>query len=114
MESWLLRHGADPNQKCLIDLTPLSYAVHYASISNIKLFLGNGGDTQQRQLLFHALDRESEVFEVLTLLLKEGAPLRRVGIRGGLSVSVGFSSVIANLVKYTKISPECIGRISFE
>ncbi|KAJ5373406.1 hypothetical protein N7517_005412 [Penicillium concentricum] len=27
------------------------------------------------QLLFHALDRESEVFEVLTLLLKEGAPL---------------------------------------
>lgn len=39
---------------------------------------------------------------------------RRVGIRGGLSVSVGFSSVIANLVKYTKISPECIGRISFE
>lgn len=40
----------------------------------IKLFLGNGGDTQQGQLLFHALDRESEVLEVLTLLLKEGAP----------------------------------------
>lgn len=75
MVSWLLRHGADPNQKCVIDLTPLSYAVHYAPISNIKLFLGNGGEAQQGQLLFHALDRESEVFEVLTLLLKEGAPL---------------------------------------
>ncbi|KOS44424.1 hypothetical protein ACN38_g4651 [Penicillium nordicum] len=74
MVSWLLRYGADPNQKCQIDLTPLSYAVHYAPVSNIKLFLGNGGDTQQGQLLFHAMDRESEVIEVLTLLLKEGAP----------------------------------------
>ncbi|KAJ5926872.1 hypothetical protein N7516_008645 [Penicillium verrucosum] len=32
MVSWLLRHGADPNQKCQIDLTPLSYAVHYAPV----------------------------------------------------------------------------------
>ncbi|KAJ5800872.1 uncharacterized protein N7518_002940 [Penicillium psychrosexuale] len=75
MVLWLLRHGADLNQTCLIDLTPLSYAVHYAPISNIKLFLDNGGDTQQGQLLFHALNREAEVIEVLTLLLKEGAPL---------------------------------------
>lgn len=75
MMLWLLGQGADPNQKCRIDLTPLSYAVHYAPISNIELLLSRGGDTQQGQLLFHALDREAEVIEVLALLLKEGAPL---------------------------------------
>ena len=75
MMLWLLGHGADPNQRCLIDLTPFSYAVHYAPISNIKLLLGSGGDTKQGQLLFHALERETEIIEVLSLLLREGAPL---------------------------------------
>ncbi|KAJ6016261.1 hypothetical protein N7540_010852 [Penicillium herquei] len=75
MISWLLGHGADPNQKCLIDLTPLSRAVHKAPISNIELLFDNGGDATQGQLLFYALNREAEVIEVLTLLLKKGAPL---------------------------------------
>jgi len=72
---WLLDHGADPNQRCEIDLTPLSYAIKYAPISNIKLLLGRGGYIHQGQLLFHALERKSEIIEVLQLLLTEGASL---------------------------------------
>lgn len=75
MTIWLLDRGANPNQQCEIDLTPLSYAVKYASISIIKLLFSRGGNIQQGQLLFHALERESEVIEVLQLLLSEGASL---------------------------------------
>jgi ankyrin repeat protein len=75
MMNWLLDRGPDPNKRCGIHLTPLSYAVKYASIPNMKLLLGSGGNTQQGQLLFHALERKSEIIEVLRLLLKEGASL---------------------------------------
>lgn len=75
LTTWLLDRGADPNQQCAIDLTPLSYAIRYAPISIIGLLLRRGGNVQQGQLLFHALERESRVIEVLQLLLQEGAPL---------------------------------------
>lgn len=75
MVIWLLDHGADPNQRCEIDLTPLSYAVKYAPVSNIKLLLGRGGHIHQGQLLFHALERKSETIDVLQFLLREGASL---------------------------------------
>ncbi|KAJ6185950.1 hypothetical protein N7519_007251 [Penicillium mononematosum] len=35
MTSWLLDHGANPNKRCEIDCTPLSYAVQLAPISVI-------------------------------------------------------------------------------
>ncbi|KAJ5372909.1 hypothetical protein N7517_004915 [Penicillium concentricum] len=69
MTIWLLDRGANPNQRCDIDLTPLSYADRYASVSTIKLLLRRG-NMQHAQLLFHAVERESETFEVLQLLLK--------------------------------------------
>ncbi|KAJ5570604.1 uncharacterized protein N7459_010034 [Penicillium hispanicum] len=75
MMVWLLDRGANPNQRCEIDLTPLSYYVKYAPISNIKILLNRGGRIDQGQLLFHALERKSEVIEVLQLLLREGASL---------------------------------------
>ncbi|KAL3480768.1 putative hspc200 [Aspergillus californicus] len=75
MTLWLLDHGADPNQQCRIDLTPLSWAVEDASLSTIKLILDRGGDVQRGAPLHHAVNRESEVVEVLSLLLERGASL---------------------------------------
>ncbi|KAL3455070.1 putative hspc200 [Aspergillus heterothallicus] len=43
MVSWLLEHGADPNQQSLIDITPLSVAVRDAAPSTIKLLLDHPG-----------------------------------------------------------------------
>ncbi|KAJ5453898.1 uncharacterized protein N7458_004854 [Penicillium daleae] len=45
------------------------------AISEAQPPLLSGSDTQQGQLLFHALERKSEIIEVLQLLLKEGASL---------------------------------------
>lgn len=75
MTAWLLDHGADPNRQCAIDLTPLSYAVESAPISIISLLLNHGGDIQKSQLLHHAINRQSETIELLSLLLGKGAAI---------------------------------------
>ena len=49
MTALLLDHGADPNRRCLIDLTPLSLAVESAPISVIHRMLSRGGNVQQGQ-----------------------------------------------------------------
>lgn len=82
MTAWLLDHGADPNQGCAVDITPLSLAVKYASASTIQLLLQHGGNVKQGQLLFHAIDRESETIPVLKLLLQQGAPLNATMYQG--------------------------------
>ncbi|KAJ6190245.1 Ankyrin repeat protein, partial [Penicillium mononematosum] len=78
MTAWLLHRGADPNQRCAIDLTPLSYAAERAPISTIKLMLSCGGDVQKGQLLHHAIDRESDVTKVLQLLIERGANINTI------------------------------------
>lgn len=75
MVAWLLDHGADPNQQCIIDLTPLSLAVESASISVIQLLLSRGGDARKGQLLHHAVERDSDSIAVLSLLLANGAAI---------------------------------------
>ncbi|KAK9851474.1 hypothetical protein MYU51_009815 [Penicillium brevicompactum] len=75
MTAWLLDHGADPNQRCFIDLTPLSYAVESAPISIISLLFSHGGDAGKGQLLHHTIERRSGTIEVLKLLLEKGASL---------------------------------------
>lgn len=77
MVAWLLDHGADPNRQCSIDLTPLSYAVADAPTHIIQTLLKCGGDVQKGELLQHAIDRQADVVEVLTLLIQNGAPLDR-------------------------------------
>lgn len=78
MTTWLLNHGADPNGQCKIDDTPLSYAVHAAPLSNIKLMFDCGGDIHRGQLLHRAIYRENDVIEVVTMLLEKGAPLNAI------------------------------------
>lgn len=75
MTTWLLDHGADPNQRCEIDCTPLSYAVQLASVSTIKLMLDRGGDVHKGQLLQYAVFRTTEANTVISLLVDKGAPL---------------------------------------
>ncbi|KAJ6111131.1 hypothetical protein N7486_003366 [Penicillium sp. IBT 16267x] len=75
MTTWLLDHGANPNKRCKIDCTPLSYAVQLTPISTIELMLSYGGDVQKGQLLQYAIFRATELNDVISLLVKRGAPL---------------------------------------
>ncbi|RDW87064.1 ankyrin repeat domain-containing protein [Aspergillus mulundensis] len=75
MTSWLLGHGADPNRRCVIDLTPLSLAVESAPLPIISLMLSHGGNVRQGQLLHHAVQRQSDTVAVLRLLIEKGAPV---------------------------------------
>ncbi|CEJ60620.1 hypothetical protein PMG11_09189 [Penicillium brasilianum] len=47
MTMWLLDHGANPNKRCEIDCTALSYAVQLAPVSIVKLMLSRGGDVRK-------------------------------------------------------------------
>ncbi|KAJ5209136.1 hypothetical protein N7449_003515 [Penicillium cf. viridicatum] len=78
MTTWLLDHGADPNRRCNIDFTPLSYAVEHASLSIISLLLNRGGDVTKGQVLHHAISRDSDAVEVLKLLIAQGAPINGI------------------------------------
>lgn len=75
MTSWLLDHGANPNARCEVDCTPLSYAVRNARLSVIELMLSRGGDVQKGQLLQYAVSRDEELENVISLLIDRGAPL---------------------------------------
>lgn len=70
--------GADPNQRCDIDLTPLSCAVKHASLPIVSLLLDRGGDVTKGQVLHHAVSRESDTIEVPKLLISRGAPINAI------------------------------------
>jgi ankyrin repeat protein len=75
MTTWLLGRGADPNARCDIDYTPLSYAVKYADLPTINLLLRHGGDVRKGQLVVNAIYRESHTLKVVKDLIDRGAPL---------------------------------------
>ncbi|KAL1891986.1 hypothetical protein Sste5346_007330 [Sporothrix stenoceras] len=86
MTLWLIDHGADPNQRPVIDTTAMSMPALYAPPSLIRELLDDyGGDIHRGQLLHHALDRQSttgrngdsDTIKVLSLLLERGAILNR-------------------------------------
>ncbi|GCB27394.1 ankyrin-2 [Aspergillus awamori] len=75
MTTWFLDHGADPNRRTFIDLTPLSWAVERSPVSIIRLMLDYCQNIHPGQLLHHAVQRESDTIEVLEMLIQKGAPL---------------------------------------
>jgi FOG: Ankyrin repeat len=75
MTIWLLDHGADPNSSCSIDLTPMSYAVECASVDIIELLFDRGADIRKGQLLHHAIERQTDVIDVVAILLRQGASI---------------------------------------
>jgi hypothetical protein len=73
LTQWFLNHGTEPNAMCAWNFTPLSSAIHLASLLIIKLLCGHGGDVRRGQFL-HAIKQESsDKIEVLRLPLDLGA-----------------------------------------
>ncbi|PWY69624.1 ankyrin [Aspergillus sclerotioniger CBS 115572] len=75
MAVWLLDNGADPNKRTFMDVTPLSWAVEWGSISVIKAMLDRTTDIHAGQVLHHAARRASDTIQVLEMLIEKGAPL---------------------------------------
>ena len=76
---WLLEHGADPNARCYLDITPLSVAVQIASFSIVKLLFDYGGSVKYGQLLHYAVRRNTEDYlEVLNFVLDKSPPVNQV------------------------------------
>lgn len=75
---WLLDRGADPNRRCHIDTTPLSWAAQWGTVRTIKVMLDDyDGDVHTGQLLHYAVRRKVESVEVLELLLDRGARINQ-------------------------------------
>jgi ankyrin repeat protein len=75
MTTWLLDRGANPNRRCDIDNTPLSYAVRYADFPTIDLLLRRGGDVRIGQLIHNAIYREfdNNTLKIIQILIDQGA-----------------------------------------
>ncbi|KAL8870086.1 MAG: hypothetical protein Q9174_003784 [Haloplaca sp. 1 TL-2023] len=70
---WLLAHGADPNAKNEVDVTPLSIAVCDAPFETIKLLFDHGGTTKHGHLLHYAIYRElPDRLEVFKWIFEKG------------------------------------------
>lgn len=74
MALWLIEHGADLNKQTSIDITPLSYAAELSSPSVLEKLLDHA-DVRKGAVLQHAINRQSDNIEILTLLLDRGAPI---------------------------------------
>lgn len=90
MVRWFLEHGANPNTKCEVDCTPLSYAVRNAPLSVIELLLSHGGDVRKGQLLQYAVLRDAELEEVVSLLVNRGTPLNATMFQDGPTLTRFF------------------------
>lgn len=74
MTKWFLDHGANPNARCDLDITPLSTAVQKASLTTIMLLLKHGGDTRKGQLLHVAIERSQlDQLAIIDMLIAFGA-----------------------------------------
>ena len=77
--TWFLSHGADPNSRCELDITPLSYAVQSATFDVIKMLFAHGGSIHKGQLLHFAAGRQlPDRLEVVTYLVNKGAPINDI------------------------------------
>ncbi|KAJ5654789.1 hypothetical protein N7490_001792 [Penicillium lividum] len=76
---WLIEQGADPNTRCILDITPLSVAVQEASFEIIRLLFDRGGSVEYGQILHYAIRRDSEDYlEVLSFVLDKSPPINQV------------------------------------
>lgn len=80
VSNWLLDRGADPNKRCILDLTPLPNAMTGASMSFIKtLFEERDADPTKGQLLHHTVVRRSDdAQELVRFLLEKGVPVNKI------------------------------------
>ena len=77
--AWFLSHGADPNAGCQLELTPLSYAIQFATFDVIKALFDYGGSVHTGQLVHYAVRRDQpDCLKVLAFLLDKGASINDV------------------------------------
>ena len=75
MTEWLLDRGADPNMRCELDYTPLTYAVQMIDVPTVDHLLGRGGDVTIGDLVQAAICRNSDdSLEMVKFLIDRGAP----------------------------------------
>ncbi|KAF2793655.1 ankyrin [Melanomma pulvis-pyrius CBS 109.77] len=74
---WLLDRGANPDARCYLDLTPLSFAVRRAQPSLIIILLDRGS-VEKGQLVHHAVERTEDAIEVLQILVSRGASINKI------------------------------------
>jgi ankyrin repeat protein len=78
---WFLDQGADPDARCYLDLTALSFAVRRADRSAITL-LFDRGSVEKGQLVHHAVKRDQDPISNLQLLVSRGASLDKIQYSG--------------------------------
>nr|POE93548.1 putative ankyrin repeat protein [Quercus suber] len=79
LTAWLLKHGASPNVKCALDLTPLSYAVQDVPFSTVRMLFDYGGDVCHGQILHYAVRRTlPDYLDVLAFVLSKGPPINHL------------------------------------
>lgn len=77
--NWFLDRGADPNARCVLDLTPLSVAVQEASFVIIKLLFDKGESIEHGQLLHYAVSRnQPDHLEVLQFIPNKNSDANHV------------------------------------
>ncbi|KAK0260816.1 hypothetical protein B0A54_16496 [Friedmanniomyces endolithicus] len=75
LADWYLANGADPNARCLLDITPLSAAVEFADLPTIQRLVDRGGSVTCGQLMHYALRRKSDDrLQVMEFLLQQPSP----------------------------------------
>ena len=60
MTEWLLDRGTDPNMRCELDYTPLTYAVQMIDVPTVDHLLGRVGDVNIGELVYWAIGRHCE------------------------------------------------------
>ena len=75
---WFFKHGANPNARCKLDLTPTSYAVAMGTLTTLDLFLAKGADIRKGQLLHYAVLRDFDAADAVRLLIDLGCPINEV------------------------------------
>ena len=79
MTDWLLNHGANPNQRCNLDLTPTSYAKSNAPLETIQKLFSRGANIHHGQLLHHAVLRNKpDALEVVRWIVEKGAQIDEI------------------------------------
>ncbi|KAI7281680.1 hypothetical protein KC343_g1238 [Hortaea werneckii] len=77
--SWFLERGASPNAQCSLDLTPLSIAVQFSSMSIIQSLFDYGGSVQYGQVVHYAVRRDlPDQHDVLDFILSKNPPINHI------------------------------------
>ncbi|KAJ5963496.1 uncharacterized protein N7479_003372 [Penicillium vulpinum] len=98
---WFLAHGANPNQRCDKDCTPLSVAFEVASFEIIQILLDHGASLSQGQVMHYAAVRQfDDRLQVLEFLLEKGLPINNIMYQDSEDYNANMFSGIGTPLHY--------------